>query len=221
MHIKCISILAAVCLISGCRLTLKDPAATDSAGTGTTTEETTSLFKEQSDGSYTFETNDSAYTNKDGYTLWTITQTISNTQTFAPFSTAVVKSHGNTGYGYGVIFNANTNSSGKTSLLCVLIRTTGEFAVGKVENGLYSDIQYWTENSYIKQGLGVDNIITIAKLNESNEYSVTFNGSSDSTVKFSDTGSYIYSNGSRGYVVVLAPDENFPTNRVVVSFAEK
>lgn len=212
----CIFLSAAILFVA-CDLPVKQ--IYDAEEDDTTTEENSSLFESQDDGSYKFETNDTKYTSENGYTIWAVTQQISSTESFSDFTTSIIKSQGNTGYGFGVIFNGNTDSNGNTSMICVMIRTTGYYAIGKVENGLYDDIQYWEPNSYIKTGLGVKNTIKITKDSTSNEYAVTFNG--DSTVNFSDTGSYIYDNGNRGYVVVLAPDENFPTNRVVVSFTNE
>jgi hypothetical protein len=219
MKIKtyCIIFFTAIFLAASCKLTSTPSDSTEN--NGTTNEENSSLFKQKDDGSYVFTTNDTKYISKNGYTLWTIIRKIASTESFSGFTTTLVKSQGNTGYGFGVIFNENTDSKGNSSMIAVMIRTTGDYAIGKIENGLYSDIQYWTQNKYIKTGLGSKNSITIRKDAASDEYAVTFNGDSDSTVKFSDTGSYIYSNGNRGYVVVLAPNENFPVNRVAVSFA--
>jgi hypothetical protein len=184
----------------------------------TSSEENSSLFLQQTDRTYIFSTNDTKYANTNGYTIWTIQQTISSSVSFSTFTTDLVKSQGNTAYGYGIVFNENTDSNGNKSMISVMIRTTGGYAIGKIENGLYSDIQYWTQNKYIKTGLGSKNSITVSKDTASAEYSVIFNRESDSCVKFSDIGSYQYNNGNRGFVVVLSPDENFPTNSVVVSF---
>ena len=175
--------LTAAVLSVSCKLTSKPD---DEAGEeDTTNEENSSLFEPQDDGSYVFETNDAKYTSENGYTLWTITQKISGTESFSDFTTALVKSHGNTGYGFGVIFNDNTDKNGNRSMISVMIRTTGDYAIGKIENGLYTDIQYWTQNTYIKTGLGAKNSITITKNTASDEYAVTFNGDSDSTVSLS------------------------------------
>ncbi|HAH60838.1 MAG TPA: hypothetical protein DCL73_01925, partial [Treponema sp.] len=179
----CIFLSAAI-LLAACDLPLKQ--LDDAPEDDTTVVEDTSLFEPQDNGSYAFETNDTKYTSENGYTIWAVTQQISSADSFSDFTTSLVKSHGNTGYGFGVIFNGNTDSSGNTSMICVLIRTTGDYAIGKVENGLYDDIQYWESNSYIKTGLGVENTIKITKDTESDEYAVTFNGNSDSTVTFLD-----------------------------------
>lgn len=208
-------------LATGCMVSYPqyDKVDDDKAGNKAEVAEASELFTQQPDGSYKFETNDTSYLKASGYTIWTMTEQNGANDEFKGVNVSVVKQQGKTGYGYGVVFNGHTAEDGTSSMLCVMIRITGEYAVGKVVNGLYKDIQWWTASGSLKSGLGAENKIEIKKTNSANEYAVRFNDSPPSeTFVFTDSVMPIYQNGGSGYVVVLAPDENFPENRVEVTF---
>lgn len=181
--------------------------------------ENADLFRYK-DGAYFFDVNDSKYLSKYGSTYLTITEEIESEKSFESYTTKIIKTSGNLTYPYGVIFNYALNDENITSMLCVMISADGYYLIGKIINGIYYEIIEETYNMAIKTGLGNINSLNISYNSAEKYYVVTFNGNTDNSVTFKDEKGDIFASGSRGYVVTLSPNENFPDTSVKVSFTK-
>ena len=112
------------------------------------------------------------------------------------------------------------------SMLVLMIRVSGEYLVGKVSDGIFTSICPWTKDENLKTGSGNENKIKLYK--SEGEYFVSFNGDEVSTSFFDprqiDNASQEDSENAIenfGYVVVIAPNENFPKSNVKVIFSRE
>lgn len=219
-----IFIVVMLVLFASCDMpTLGEEIAGEDGGIGEEIEENSELFVEDKEvsGKYILETNDREYIKENGYTLWTKKTTEAE---FAEFTVKVQKVYGNAVSGYGVIFNEGR--SGEThSMLSILLNVEGKYAIGKIENGVYKNIEWWKEgyaegsrNNVIQEGYRAENRIKVAYDKNSEQYSLYIN---DSKIQdFNDTRDSPLQSGNRGYAVVLSRNEAFPYASVRVEFRE-
>lgn len=173
----------------------------------------TDLFTLQDDGSTLFLFNDKTFKKENGYTFWS--QNMNANTPFRDFSTVVKKVSGNLGAGFGVVFRCS-EIDGTYYLLTVLINTHGSYTIGKVKDGEYEYIQEWKGSQNLRRGYGVDNLITISYEEQSSVYILSINGQEEQ--RFMDTKEPCLSGNSCGYVVVIAPNEDFTNSKVEVHF---
>src|SRR5574344_1401580 len=161
MKVKDVAIFtaAAVFLVS-CKMEtyVRDSGYESESDTATATDLFLPVTAEEN--SYLFETNDSSYVTKNGYTLWAVPVTTGNTATFTSRTVKIVKESGCAEAGFGIIFcEQSTGVSGVYNMLTVLINTKGQYAVGKIVNGNYTNISWWTDCAYLNKGFGAINYI--------------------------------------------------------------
>lgn len=174
------------------------------------------FFKQSENNEYTFALNDPQYSSSKGYTFLNI---LESSTVLDEIEFSAVKESGSLSCGYGIAFdfNSDVNSTAisNTTFLCVLIRISGEYAIGKVTNGQYTPIYEWTKCSALKTGVGIDNIMKVSK--QEGQWKITFNDNSDLSILLSSK-----SNNSEllkhGFIVVVSPNENFPITSVKVRF---
>lgn len=148
------------------------------------------------------------------------------------FSLNVYKVSGRDGYGYGAIFciQDDTNTGDETNdygwnYLTVMIDVRGECLIGKVINKKlkYPLIQGWKENKNISKGYNVKNRIQIRYLG-TNQFKLNFNDQTSDEVIFQynqEAGEPLFNlNGRCGYIVTIAPDEDFPNIPVNTGFKQ-
>jgi hypothetical protein len=185
----------------------------DGSGTdGSTVEMNTSLFTSDA-GRTVFSTNDTAWISENGYTLWTLTG--SDGSSFDNYTVTAAKASGRASAGYGVVFCETEDAAYGVCMYCVLVNITGQYAIGKLVNGSYSSIAWWTASSHLKQGY-VSNILSITRDSSSKKFTLYINGNRET--EFSDGRTPVLDSGKRGYVVVISPNEGFPENYVTVYF---
>ena len=144
------------------------------------------------------------------------------------FDVTVSKESGKNGYGYGVIFCVQENTY---NFLTVLIDNSGEYCIckctGPDENGLldYSYIQGWASCNDISKGQGVINDIQITYMGNNNgivTFNLVFNKNfSIPPITFTYDTSQIpvfIMTARYGYIVTLAPDEDFPNTPVITKY---
>ena len=189
---------------------------------GKNIEENASLF-EKHGKTYIFDTNDTSYIKPGGYTLWARTHTINS---YSNFKVKLTKTAGQSMSGYGIVFNETKSGTLKHSMLCVLINLEGKYAIGKIENGKYKNIQWWQEGyeesttlNRLQKGLGAQNTVEIRYNFILHQYELWLNGYK--IRNFEDTRTQPVQTGRRGYVVVLSANEDFPTRNVRVEFEEE
>lgn len=185
-------------------------------------EEHASLF-EQNGSTYIFDTNDTAYIQSGGYTVWT---RVKSDTLFSDFEVKTKKSAGESEAGYGVVFSESAEGSPLHSMLCVLINLEGKYAIGKIEKGVYKNIEWWkdayeenTQNNRLHKGSAAQNTIGIKYEQIHNRYELFLNGYK--IQNFEDTRKTAGATGRRGYAAVISSNELFPERNVRVEFREE
>jgi hypothetical protein len=216
----CVSAAAAAVLImlaAGCSMPAAGTDSSGGSGTGSTVEMSSSLFTEDSavSGQTVFTTNDTAYISSEGYTLWSLDG--SDGSGFDQYTVTVSKTSGNASAGYGLVFCETKDATYGVCMYCVLINITGQYAIGKIVNGSYSSIAWWTSSSHLKQGY-VSNMLSVSRDSTGKKFTLYINGNRET--EFSDGSTPVLESGSRGYVVVISPNEGFPDTYVTVYFSK-
>ncbi len=213
---------AVIIVFASCGLPDK-PASNESGSSGigdTVIEVTTDLFKPDTDNpkEIRMRTNDEKYLKKNGLTLWTAP--VATGSTFEPVEVTVKKISGYNQAGYGVVF-CKRNEGGEYGicLLTVLVNVTGEYTIGKVVNGRYTNIQWWQPTGKIAKGYDRENTLQITRDPDSGVFTLSINGTKE--CEFTDMTEPYSENGDSGYAVVISPYEIFPLNSVSVVFTEK
>lgn len=171
---------------------------------------------EADDGTFVFETNDSKYLKKTGYTIWTTNKSnISNN--FEIINCEMYKNSGKTEAGYGVVFCQQIIND-EEYMLCVMINTVGQYIIGNVVNGKFQTIEGWKACTFLNRGYGVINQVCISFDEETQYFSVKFNGEIVSEFRVKEEINF--ENTKSGYVAVISNLENFPQKKVRVVFKE-
>lgn len=181
------------------------------------------IFSEspENEGLCTFDTNNKSYLNSKGCTLWALKNKNSGQTAFKSRSVRVVKESGSASAGFGIVFCVQgAEAAGTFNMFTVLLNTKGQYAVGKILKGNYTNIQWWKDCMYLNRGFGAVNYIRVDYNPESTEFTLFLNDAE--AFRFSDTkSSPRLSYGGDGYVVVLDGKENFSVANTKVTFCEK
>ncbi len=106
--------------------------------------------------------------------------------------------------------------NGVESMLTVLIRTGGTYAIGKVINDRYEEITPWKTGKNLKQGY-THNTVKVSWDSGSNQYVLYINGIEAD--RFTDTYP-LCSGNSHGAAAVVTRQERFPETPVSVLYRE-
>ncbi len=209
-------ILCALCLIASCDLPPLENMNDTAPVAQTEIREESSLFTaSQNSTLFTFETNDTKYLTQNGYTLWTVPY-INTSESFETITVTLDRQSGKKQAGFGIVFCSQT-IDGKPFMLTLLINASGFYTAGKVYNGVFSHISGgWKSSPYIKKGNGVKNILTVSYDENSRSFVVKINGYT--ITAFTVTEQISFKDSKYGFAVVIANNEDFPTESVKVNF---
>lgn len=185
-------------------------------------EQADKLFLASADNKnlYTFETNKQKYLSSKGTTFWSVKKNNTANKLFTTRTVRVVKESGSPKAGFGMVFCVQeSQSKGSFNMFAVLLNTNGQYAVGKLIKGNYTNIQWWTDSNFINRGFGAINYIRVEYNSETMEFTLFINDSE--LLKFSDSDSSPRLNyGSDGYVAVLDGKEDFSVSNTKITFLE-
>ncbi len=214
---KLFPVLIFIPVLASCSLTVREgEGAEPTPEEISVIEEENSLYTDDAEtGIYVFETNETRYLNKDGYTVWT-TRDINETDGFEPVTVSVMKQSGRSEAGFGIVF-CSQEIEGKPFLITVLINTNGLYTVGKVVDGVFSHLNKGWQSSYnINKGYGIRNVITVSYDSDKKNFLLTING--QETVFFTVSENITFKDSRSGFVTVIANNEDFPRKPVKVTF---
>ena len=215
---KMFPVLIFIPMIASCSLTVLDGEEPEPTPEGISViEEENSLYTtdETETGIYVFETNDTRYLNKNGYTVWT-TKDINEADGFEPITVSVMKQSGRSEAGFGIVF-CSQEIEGKPFLITVLINTDGLYTVGKVVDGVFSHLNKGWQGSYnINRGYGIRNVINVSYDDDKKYFLLMING--NETTVFTVSEDFTFKNSRSGFVTVIANNEDFPRKPVKVTF---
>lgn len=218
-YLKIISLLTFIFIITACGLSPFDETTNSTIPVSGNMREENTLFETGADNCvFMFETNDTKYLGANGYTIWSVPY-INTSDTFDEFTVETVKENGRTEAGFGIIFCAQQINE-KPFMLTVMINANGFYTVGKITNGVYCHInEGWRNCRYIRKGLGVKNRLCISYDNERQNYILKINGYE--ITEFTVSENITFKNSRKGFAVVIANNENFPSSSVKVTFEYK
>lgn len=185
----------------------------------TNIKEESALFESNDEcKKFTFKTNDTKYLHQNGYTLWTVPNTNANDE-FESITIEAMKESGTTEAGFGIVFCAQEIDS-TPFMLTVLINANGFYTIGKVLNGTLTHINNgWENSNYINRGTGFKNLICISYESKNKNFILKLNDYEITT--FTVAEKITFKNSRSGFAVVIAHNENFPSNPVSVTFENK
>lgn len=165
----------------------------------------------------TITTNNGAYWSPYGYTLWALNNTIP----YGDFTDRVVnisKDSGDTVAGYGIVVcHAYRDDYGYT-MITVMINTSGRYTVGKVIGANYESVVGWKNCGHLFEGTGISNRLQLTYDKDEKEYTLYINGYE---IESFDITEPVHEEGRSGYIVVISPQDKFPSVPVSVSFKEE
>lgn len=168
----------------------------------------------ENNNTYKFVVAESYYLTEYGYTLWA--EKYENTsESFEPFSVKMYKESGRAEAGYGIIF-CSQKIDGVPYLLTVLINEQGMYSIGKVKNGVFSFIENWKSAGSIRTGAGVNNTVSIEYDAVEAKFKLQINGIDVTTFVVSEP--IVFRGSKKGFVAVIADNEQFPANPVKVTY---
>ncbi|MDR2184335.1 MAG: hypothetical protein LBO80_01505 [Treponema sp.] len=212
------AVLLAALILSGCSDSYEaaEPGPVEDGGM----EEAAVLFEETDfSGGKTvtrFQTSDSRYWSGNGYTLWTVW---GDELPFTDRTVKLNKPKGYEGAGYGLVICQGARffeGREEKTMLTVMINNNGQYALGKVIGSRYESMQGWTNSSFIREGPGAPNTITVRSNGDG--FVLLINDHAIRT--FSDGAEPRHSGGRNGYIVVIAPSDNNTQGGVDVYFTE-
>lgn len=186
---------------------------------GSTFNQVTDWFTktETSDGrkKYILRTNDTKYIIPGGYTAYEIT----GTSNVSSVTADVSRQSGNGMAGYGIVFAARKRNNA-VYMLAVMINIHGMYTIAKYKAEQYETLKDWAYSANLKSGYGVSNRISVTAATDGS-ITVKFNGVTEYVFKDSASGGIpALSTGSHGFVTVIPPTEDFPSEFVEVTFVE-
>ena len=124
--IKLFPVLIFIPVLASCNLTVHDGEDQEPVPEEIPAiEEENSLYTDETEtGIYVFETNETRYLNRNGYTVWT-TKDINEADSFEPITVSVMKQSGRSEAGFGIVF-CSQEIDDKPFLITVLINTNGQ-----------------------------------------------------------------------------------------------
>ncbi|MCL2720156.1 MAG: hypothetical protein FWD47_02315 [Treponema sp.] len=164
----------------------------------------------------TFSTNNKNHWTYEGFTMWTVWG-----DDVTPFESRTVKMEKPSGHssgGYGIVFchgEYEINGSNTYVMLVVMIRNSGQYIIGKVIGGDFTDFSWWKP---FTQRTGI-NEIKVDYIESSNEYRLTINDVE--LERFSDDSIPVLTGGKNGYIAVVSPLDNFPITGININFYER
>jgi hypothetical protein len=207
---KILLLIGVLFLLVSCELE-PFPSTENSETEETIIEEKSELFNCEDDV-FVFETNDTSYLTDDGYTLWCVKYE-NKSESFENIQVTASKESGKDSPGFGIVFLQQEYEE-KDYLLTVMINTKGQYTVGKVIDGNYKSIINWKSCKSLNKGYGALNKIEVSLIDS--VYMLKLNDVEVTT--FAVTESVKIQNSKWGYVAVLANNEKFPGNPVVIKF---
>jgi len=166
---------------------------------------------------FVLETNDTKYHGTSGFTLWTAN--IGNQATFIARTVSVMKASGVSGAGYGIVFCHGTDAaSGSETMLVVMINNNREYIVGEVIGAEFTEILPWTETATLTGGYNQKNTIALSRDGEG-LFTLSLNGTTAAT--FRDEETPFHTGGNDGYLAVISPGDDFPTESVHIEYWEE
>lgn len=189
---------------------IKNIADDDSEDEKITLEEASSLFEVENENCFIFETNSTSYLKKNGCTLW-CTKSTNETENFEEINVEVYKESGKAETGFGIIFLKQSVNE-KDFFVTVMINTQGQYIIGKVLDGKFEIISNWQSTKYLNKGYGIKNKISVRE--ETGKFRISFNGYSIKDFLIEEKISY--KGSKKGYVAVIASNENIPEEKVKI-----
>jgi hypothetical protein len=178
-------------------------------------EERSELFTADASGRIVFYTNETKYKNHD-YTFWRRLE--GGAGSFSGMTMSLIKESGNQAGGYGFFFQGGV-VGGRECMLTVLLQKDGNYTIGKVVDGTYYTLKWWTASAYLRAGYGVTNTVGVRWEETENEYVLEINGIQMD--RFSDAEAPVCAGSGRGVIAVIAAGEQFPKIPVKVWFMEQ
>jgi hypothetical protein len=185
-----------------------------SGGAGGVLAEGSAYFSREGGGDAVFETNERKYAQAGGYTFWY--REGNEAGAFSGMGRELIKESGNSGGGYGYFFNEGTVAGYGQCMLTVMIKMTGDYAVGKVVDGAYRNIAWWTKGTTLTPGYGVINKVQTEWDAGAQEYVLTINGKEEA--RFTDRQEPVCTGNGYGYIAVITGNEKFPGVPVKVRY---
>jgi hypothetical protein len=213
------ALLLVALIIAGCSDSYEaaEPVPVESGGV----EEAAVLFEEigfSGEGTVTrCQVSGDQYWSRNGYTLWTVW---GDELPFSERTVKMSKPKGYEGAGYGLVICQGSRffeGREEKTMLTVMINNNGQYALGKVIGSRYESIQEWINSSFIREGPGAPNTITVRPNGDG--FVLLINDRALRT--FSDGTEPRHSGGRNGYIVVTAPSDNNTQGGVDVYFTEK
>lgn len=218
---KIILIICSAVMFISCELSPfgNEESSGENLGNKTNIEEKSSLFEQESgedsnNSNFVFETNDTSYITRNGYTLWCVKQT-NESEEFTDINVTVHKKSGNADAGYGVIF-LRQQLGEKDFMIAVMINTKGQFIIGKVIDGIFTAISDWKVSSYLNSGYGIENTILISYDKINSEFILCLNGEYETAFKIEEETRF--KNSQSGFVAVISGYEKFPSIPVEIFY---
>ena len=211
--------ILAVLLFSGCAFTYTPNENDEEDKPGSFLLESDLFEETETDGggfvTTRLHTNDPKYWSLYGYTLWMVWGEVEPEGPSTERAVKMSKAKGDMKAGYGLVL-CQGMGDGET-MLVVMINNLGEYAIGKVINGRYGALTGWASHNAINSGLGAPNEIQLSSNGDA--YVVLANGFE--LTRFEDADESRLRGGRNGYVVVISPQDRFPSEEVDVYFTEK
>lgn len=218
-HENLLIVFASLVLFSSCEIAPFEEGENLVNPDQTNLQEESSMFeKDEQNETFTFETNDTKYLGEKGWTLWTVPN-VNTSESFNPVAVEVIKESGRTEAGFGLVF-CEQKIDGKPFMLAVLINANGYYTVGKVSDGVFCHINDgWKNSNFINKGYGIKNTISVAYDTGNKNFILKIN--SYEITSFTVSEQISFKNSKSGFAVVIANNENFPSNPVRVTFEKK
>ena len=182
------------------------------------------LFSEENIGNgitqTVFRTNDTKYRTREGTTMWTVWDEGSGD--FESRTVGMTKSSGYSGGGYGMVFchgEYEIDGDFIHAMLVIMINNDGQYIVGKVTGGVFTDFGWWKTTPHITKSAGYFNELKVDYIQETGKYRLEINGYE--IEHFSDDNFPALRSGRNGYIAVITPFDNFPWSGVDIYFREE
>jgi len=161
----------------------------------------------------TFSLCDEQYWSSQGYTLWSFDKELS--AAYSSLNFTIQKQSGTPEAGYGIIFAQYTTNT-VNNMLILLLNTQGQYCVGELKNSKFYTLKSWTSHDCINKGYAVENAVSINYKNY--KYQIKINNVEVYTIK---KNSLLYTTGKVGYIAVISPKDNFPDERVLITYTKQ
>jgi hypothetical protein len=171
------------------------------------------FVRDPENGDILFSTNSGENWSENGYTIWTVSG--SDDDAFSSKEAGLVKREGDATAGYGIVVCHHESAQGETAII-LMINASGEYIVGELVAGRFSEFIPWTAFPQLKADLNRENRIRLELIDD--EFVVTLNGIEAN--RFRDEEAPFHSSGKSGYIVVISPLDEFPETCVRVAFKE-